>query len=148
MWSHLGSSTVFPLSGTGTVPVDTRRNRKLNLWDKSCFATSVLTMTTLLASTPSPLWKGTWAIRVCQGVLPISETLFWKPNQKKPKESQMGTPLDCTGQSSSTESPLTHSSLISPFHKEMENEKDSQVQLWQHKSLLEMMGRLQRKPPY
>lgn len=147
MWSHLVSTTMVPLSSKGTVPVDTRRDRKLNLWDEPYFATSVLTMTTLLASTPSPLWKGIWAIHV-QGLLPISERLFWKNQPEKPRESQMGTLPECTGQPSSTESPLTHSSLISPFHKQMENEKDSQVWLWQHKSLLGMMGRLQRKPSY
>lgn len=141
MWSHLGNTTVFPLSSTGTVPVDTRKDKKLNLWDKLCFATTVLTMTTFL-------WKGTWDIYVCQSLLPISEILFWKTQPKKPKESQMGSPPDCTGQPSSTESPLTHSSPISPSHKQMENEKDSQVWLWQCKSLLEMMGRLQRKAPY
>lgn len=41
----------------------------------------------------------------------------------------MGTLIAFTGQQSSTESHLNHSSLISPFHKQMENEKDSQVQI-------------------
>lgn len=84
--------------------------------------------------------------------------LFWNTRHthtKKKKKHRERTllhgpngKLDCLQRAAELNSIPSSSSLVSSFHKQLENEKNSQVQLWQQKSLLKMMRSLQCKKPY
>lgn len=96
-----------------------------------CFLSSHLVSD--LAPTPSPLWKGTWAVDTYHGMFPMLATYFGKLDKKKKSREapfHMDQMPDCFhGAAILIASPLHHSFPVSPFHKQMENEKNSQVQL-------------------
>lgn len=110
-----------------------------------------------LGSIPSPFWKGTLGIHMYQGMFPTSVIYFGtlgthtKKKQNHRERTLLHGPngkLDCLQRAAELNSIPSSSSLVSSFHKQLENEKNSQVQLWQQKSLLKMMRSLQCKKPY
>lgn len=135
MCSHLARRITFSLISTGTIPVNTqKKDKKKEMHGISHALFPQFTPGEWPSPHPKPTLERNLGRRYLPWHVPHASNLFWKTRQKKKKSREapfhMDQMPDCFhGAAILIASPLHHSFPVSPFHKQMENEKNSQVQL-------------------